>query len=55
MKTVKLFVSAKIETLTYICPHCEQFVSYETDGLPPKGQCHKCLQPLKFKPVYAKL
>lgn len=38
----------RVHKVSYHCPHCGEFTEYETDGLPPKEECHKCLKPLKF-------
>lgn len=51
-KKTTLFAVVQIRGLKYICPHCKEVIWYETDGLPPKEECHKCLKPLKFKVVY---
>lgn len=51
MKRTNLYAEAKICRVTYVCPHCHERVDYETDGLPPKGECHKCLKPIKFNVI----
>jgi len=31
------------------CPHCHAVVSYCTESLPLKEQCHQYLKPIKFR------
>lgn len=51
-KKTNLYAYIQIRRVAYICPRCKEGVGYDTDGLPPKEQCHKCLKPLKFKVIY---
>lgn len=46
-KLTRIYTTAKIQHICYQCPHCEQVVNYDTDGL-PKAECHWCLKPLKW-------
>ena len=43
-----LYITSSIVRVSYSCPHCDEYIGYETDSLPVKEECHKCLQPLKF-------
>jgi hypothetical protein len=52
MKPTALYATQKIIYMRYQCPHCQEVVSYFTESLPAKEQCHKCLKPLQFKVVY---
>jgi hypothetical protein len=52
MKTTPLYVTQKITLIRYQCPYCHEVVSYFTESLPAKKECHKCLKPLEFEVVY---
>lgn len=52
MKT-KVYVTSEISHICYTCPHCKETISYDTDGLPAKEQCHKCLKKLTFEYIYS--
>ena len=52
MKKTNLIAWVRVSKVAYTCPHCKITVAYETDGLPPKDQCHDCLKPLKFNVIY---
>lgn len=52
MKETPLHVQIVVSSVSYDCPECGETTSYQTDGLPPKNQCHKCLKKIKFVPVY---
>ncbi len=48
-KNTTLTVKTKIYSVAYTCPHCKERTEYDTNSLPPKYECHKCLKPLKFE------
>ncbi len=52
MKTAIVHVQTQIRGIRYICSECGQTISYETDGLPPKEQCHSCLTLIHFTYEY---
>jgi len=52
MKRCKIFVKTKVTQIQYTCPYCCEVICYNTDGLPPKSQCHKCLKNFKSKYIW---
>jgi transposase-like protein len=47
MEKTPIFIETVIKKVSYVCPHCKERISYETDGI-PKPQCHRCLKKLKW-------
>jgi DNA-directed RNA polymerase subunit RPC12/RpoP len=41
-----------IIAIRYVCPKCKRQISYETNAVPEKKQCHYCLTKLNFKLKY---
>jgi len=51
VRRTPLYAYMKIWRIGYFCPYCLQDVVYETDGLPPKSECAKCLAKINFKVI----
>lgn len=48
-RKVRVFLKTKLTGVMYVCPLCKEKTEYETDSLPVKQECHKCLEPLKYE------
>jgi uncharacterized protein (DUF983 family) len=51
-KETTMFVTTKVEHIEYRCPYCNELISYDTDLMPTKEQCHKCLHDLESIKIF---
>lgn len=49
MKMTPRNITIQISHIEYKCPHCEETISYDTDGIPTSNQCHKCMKEIDFE------
>ena len=44
-------ITMQVKHVEYVCPHCSQKTSYDTDSIPTKNTCHQCLKTIDFEDI----